>query len=69
VFIVANCLVSFLEGCAEDSPEIASVLKTSSHKRRRWKRAKHWFCWIPKKRWVKMVSGVPKMIVLWNFVT
>ena len=47
----------------------ASVLKTSSHKRRRWKRAKHWFCWIPGKRWTKMVSEVPKMIVLWNFAT
>jgi len=32
------------------------VLKTSSHKRRRWKRAKHCFCWIPRKRWAKMVS-------------
>ena len=47
----------------------ASVLKTSSHKRRPWKRAKHWFCWIPRKRWAKMVSEVPKMIVLWNFET
>ena len=54
MFLVANCLVSFLSGCAEDSPEtakfIASVLKTLSQKRRRWKRAKHWFCWIPRKR-------------------
>jgi len=47
----------------------ASVLTTSSHKRRRWKRAKHWFCWIPRKRWAKMVSEVPNMIVLWNFAT
>ena len=47
----------------------ASVLKTSSHKRRCWKWAKHWFCWIPRKRWGKMVSEVPKMIVLWNFAT
>ena len=47
----------------------ASVLKTSSHKRRRWKRAKHWFWWIPRKRSAKMVSEVPKMIVLWNFAT
>jgi len=46
----------------------ASVLKTSSHKRCRWKRAKHWFRWISRKRWAKMVSGVPKMIVLRNFV-
>ena len=47
----------------------ASVLTTSSHKRRRWKRAKHWFCRIPRKRWAKMVSEVPNMIVLWNFAT
>ena len=48
----------------------ASVLKTtSSHKRRRWKRAKHWFWRIPRKRWAKMVSEVPKMIVLWTFAT
>jgi len=45
----------------------ASVLKTSSHERRRCKTAKHWFCWIPRKRWAKMVSEVPKMMVLWNF--
>jgi len=43
------------------------VLKTSSHKWCRWQAAKHWFCWIPKKRWAEMVSEIPKMIVLWNF--
>ena len=46
MFLVANCLVSFFQGCAEDSPKSpnssVSVLKTSSHKRRRWKRAKDW---------------------------
>jgi len=39
----------------------------SLHKWRGWNTAKHWFCWIPRKRWAKMVSEVPKMIVLWNF--
>ena len=54
MIFVAKCLVSFLQGCAEDSPEIAKFIGkspvTSSHKRRRWKTAKHWFCWIPRKR-------------------
>jgi len=26
MFLVANCLVSFLSGCAEDSPEIAKFI-------------------------------------------
>jgi len=26
MFFVANCLVSFLQGCAEDSPEIAKFI-------------------------------------------
>jgi len=38
----------------------ASVPKTSSHKLRRRKTAKHWFCWIPRKCWAKMVSEVRK---------
>jgi len=47
----------------------ASVLKTSSHRRHHWKRAKHWFCWNTRKCWAKMLSQVLKMIMLWNFVT
>jgi len=36
---------------APKSPDSsASVLKTSSHKWCRWQAAKHWFCWIPRKR-------------------
>jgi len=26
MFLIANCLVSFLEDCAEDSPEIAKSI-------------------------------------------
>ena len=50
MFFVAKCLVSFLRAVPKTTPKSlnssASVLKTSSHKRRRWKTAKHWFCWI-----------------------
>ena len=73
MFLVANCLVISFRAVPKTAPKSpnssASVLKTSSHKRRRWKRAKHRFCWIPRKRWAKMVSDAPKMIVLWNFAT
>ena len=47
----------------------ASVLKTSSHKPCRWKTAKHWFCWIPRKRWVKWCREYGKWFCCEIFVT
>jgi len=61
--------VGFL-GLCRRQPRNRQIHRQVCWKRHRislWKRAKHWFCWIPRKRWAKMVWEVPKMIVLWNF--